>query len=81
MSVKFATGHHVILEPLETSTVLKSGQLSTLFKILCVGDLVEAHVTVGDIVFVRPGSVEETIAGRDKVFFVNGGDIVGGATV
>ena len=64
--IKYAIGNYVIIEPMDKSTVLKTEETATIFKVISVGQ----HVKSGDLIIVAPGSVERTMMQDKEVFYV-----------
>ena len=89
-----AVGRHIVVEPLNKSTVLQAEETATIFKILFVPNRIDAIPDFGkeptevdvwdaikflneeDLIIVALNSVELTMMGSQKVYFVRDTDII-----
>ena len=82
--VTIALGKHIIIEPVEKSTVLKADEISTVFKVVSfpfncsLGSHVKSdiHFNIGDLIIVREQSVQKTKMGDMEVYFVEESDVI-----
>ena len=79
--IDFALGDHVILEPMDKSSVLKAEEISTVFKVISFGWNIkdmsvvaytksDREVTFGDLVIVEPSSIKQCTMGDKTVYWV-----------
>ena len=74
-------GRYVILEPAEKSTILKAEEVSTVFKVISIGNMCEfLDVLENLLVIVLPNSVEKCMMGDKEVLYVRDTDIIGRVT-
>lgn len=79
-----ALGKHVIVEPLDKSNILHTEETATVFKIVSIGNEIDLKYTMGviktikeyDLIIVAPNTVESTMMGNKKVYFVMDSDII-----
>lgn len=72
-----AVGKFVVLEPVEKSSVLKAEEISTIFKVISVGEGCEyGSLESGVSVIVEPQVISKTKMGHKDVCYVRETDIV-----
>ena len=79
-----ALGRYIIVEPAEKSQVLKADEISTVFKVISIGDLVEKKETSipshflskGDLIIVQSGTIERCMMGTKEIYYVRETDII-----
>lgn len=85
MKIKEAVGKYIVVKPIEKSTVLKTTETATIFKVLSVGEdcefgkhskLAERGYYIDDLIIVAQGSVEKCMMLHEEVFYVRESDIV-----
>lgn len=75
--VASAVGKCVVVEPVEKSSVLKAEEISTVFKVLFVGEGCEfSSLSNGNLIIVEPQSVMKTKMGHKDIFYVREADII-----
>lgn len=83
--IKDALGKYLIVEPYEKSSVLKTEDTSTVFKVIAVGQDVfvndvgsESHYNINkdDLIIVPPQSVDRTMMGHKEIFYVRDTDVI-----
>jgi len=77
--IKNALGHFVVVEPVDRSTILRTEETSTVFKVLSVGGSEITDVgdeLVGQLIIVTPGSIEKTMMEDKEVWYVHDTSIV-----
>lgn len=81
-SIQGAIGNHIIIEPVEKSSVLKAEEISTVFKVVSIGNNSELvlNLCIGDLIIVAPGSVEKVKMGYKDVYYVGGTSVVSKVT-
>ena len=83
-AVDIALGEHIIVEPVEKSTVLKAEQISTIFRVVAfpfgskIGSHVKSdiHFNVGDLIVVENRSLKDLKMGSQIIYYVYESDVV-----
>ena len=80
-----ALGHYVVVEPYEKSTVLKANEISTIFRVISLGLLVETYnnnnqwynnIKIDDLIIVASNTIEKTRMGNQEVYYVHEQNII-----
>ena len=71
-------GHYLIIEPIEKNSVLKSEEISTVFKVISYRTFGEDMIDIadGDLIIVPKDAVESVMVGTKYIYFVRETDVV-----